>query len=68
VCFCEPTINIQRSFQARPAMKMRSAIFWDFTQRRMEVSWRRFETIHFQGSNSPIISPCPETSVQNCHS
>jgi hypothetical protein len=35
---------------------MRSAIFWDFTQRGMVVSYRRFETTyhsHLQPSSSP---------------
>jgi hypothetical protein len=35
---------------------MRSALFWDLTQRRMVVGYRRFKTTyryHLQGPNSP---------------
>jgi len=35
---------------------MRSALFWNFTQRRIVVSYRRFGTtywFHPQGSSSP---------------
>jgi hypothetical protein len=45
--------------------EMGSALFWDFTQRRMVVSYRRFGTTywsHLQGSNSqalPFISFIP---------
>jgi hypothetical protein len=36
---------------------MRSALFWDITQRRVVIVYRRFGTIylsHLQGSRSPI--------------
>jgi hypothetical protein len=39
------------SIQASSAVWMRSAVFWDFTRRRMVFSYRR----------------CPETSVRNYH-
>ena len=36
---------------------MRSLLFWDFTQRRLVVGYRRFGTtyrFHLQGSSSPV--------------
>jgi hypothetical protein len=54
---------------------MRSALFWDFTQRRMIVCYRRFGTTYrpcHQVSRSRLLDPwrwdpigCPETSVTN---
>jgi len=50
----------------------RSTLFWDFTQRRIVVSYRRFGTnhqSHIQGSDSPRrplkmgTIGCHETSV-----
>jgi hypothetical protein len=60
--------------------QMISALFWDITQRRVVVPYRRFGTTyrsHLQGpsSFSGTVCPakrgpigCPETSVQNFHS
>ena len=42
-------------FQVSASMHMKFAPFWEFTLRRMAVSYRRFGT-------------CTETSVRNCHS
>jgi hypothetical protein len=62
---------------------MRSTLFWDITQRRVEILYRRFGTTyrsHLQGSRCPrrklgLLDPwrwdpigCPETSVHNYHS
>ena len=67
-------------FQASAAMWMRSAIFCDFTQRGMMVSYRRFGTTcrpHLQGTSSPRKTAwslkmerigCSETWVRNNHS
>jgi hypothetical protein len=57
------------------------ALFWNFTQRRMALSHRSYETLylsHLQGSSShsswnacPLkmrTIECPETSVRNRHS
>ena len=51
---------------------MRSALFWDLTQRRMVVYYRRFGTTnlyHLQGSGSPkrFFLECV-ASVANCDS
>jgi hypothetical protein len=43
-------------FQASAAMLMRSALFWDITQRRVVIPYRRLGTTyrsHLQGSRSP---------------
>jgi hypothetical protein len=48
-------------------MFMRSVLFWNITKRRVVILYRRFGTkyrSHFQGPRSP----CPETSVKDCHS
>ena len=53
--------NIRAWFQAYAAMKMRSALFWDFTQRRMVVPYRRFGTTdrsNLQWSRSPRYLVC----------
>jgi len=67
-------------FQASAAMWVWSAIFWDFTQRGMMVSYRSFEITcrsHLQGSSSPRKTAwflkmgqigCSEASVRNYHS
>jgi len=57
-------------------VKIGSAFFWDFRQRRMVVSYRRFGTtyryvIQESGSHVPLkMGPiiCPETSVRSYHS
>ena len=45
---------------------MSSAHFWDFTQRRMAVSYRLFGTTYRSLKEGPI--DCPETSVGDYHS
>ena len=43
-------------FQASAAMLLRSALFWDITQRRVIILYRRFGTTyrsHLKGSRSP---------------
>jgi hypothetical protein len=53
---------------------LRSALFGDFTQRRVVVSYRRFGKTyrsHSKWPNSPVKIGqigCPETSVRNYHS
>jgi len=52
---------------------MRSAPFWDITQRRMVISYRRFGTTcrcHLLGLLDLMMGPtvCPETSVWHYHS
>jgi hypothetical protein len=66
-------------FQTSTAMYMRSELFWNNTQRRVVILYRRFGTTHrshLQGSRSRIrkgplkMGPvgCLETSVQNYQS
>jgi hypothetical protein len=62
-------IKIDDWFQASASMLMRSTLFWDITQRRAVILYRRFGTKYrprFQGSISLI--GCPETSVKDYHS
>jgi hypothetical protein len=50
---------------------MISALFWDITQRRVVILYRRFGTTyrsHLQGSLKMGRKVCFETSVQNYHS
>jgi len=55
---------------------MKSALFWDITQHRVEIPYRRFGTTyrsHLQGSRTlwPLKmrpTSSPETSVRNYHS
>jgi hypothetical protein len=50
-------------------MLMRSALFWDITQRRMVILYRRFGTTYpsfLLLKLGPI--GCPETSVKDYHS
>jgi len=37
---------------------MRSALFWDFTQRIVVIPYRHFGTTYFQGSSSPRAWTC----------
>jgi hypothetical protein len=48
------------------AMLMRLALFWDITQRRVVILYRRFSS---RPSSSLKMGPirCPETSVKNYH-
>ena len=64
-------------FRAAAAVYMRSALFLDFTQRRMKVSYRRFVTNYrthiFKKSPRRLnlkVGPigCLEMSVRNYHS
>jgi hypothetical protein len=67
-------------FQASTTVSMRCALFWDFTQRRMVLPYRRFGTTyqsHLDKSSSlncltsqDGIVPigCPETSLRNYYS
>jgi len=53
-------------YQTFAAVHMRPALFWDLTQHRLVISYRRFVTTyrsHHQGSNGLLC--CPETSVWN---
>jgi hypothetical protein len=50
---------------------MRPALFWDITQRRVVILYRRFGTTyrsHLQGSLKMGRKVCFETSVQNYYS
>jgi len=54
--------------QTLAAVHMRPALFWDLTQHRSVIPYRRSVTIylsHLQGSNSLLY--CPETSVRIYH-
>jgi hypothetical protein len=46
-------------------MLIRSALYWDITQRRVVIAYRRFGTYlaHLKGQMGPIR--CPETSVKD---
>ena len=43
----EVKLTSEVTFQACAAMRMRSVLFWDFTQRRMVFPFRRFGTSHW---------------------
>jgi hypothetical protein len=66
--------NPKSLLQASAAMQMRSALFWDITQRRVVILYRRFGTTyrsHFQGSRSlisfllGILAPWTDTLSRN---
>jgi len=53
-------------FQASSTVLMRSALFWDVTQRGLVILYRRFETTYWPPKVG--VMGCPETPIQNYQS
>jgi hypothetical protein len=66
-----PTDMTDKKLVASSAAKyMKTALFWDITQRVMVISYWRFGTTywyHLQGSRILGRTGCPEMSVKNDH-